>query len=91
MKKLDAYLKLKEGSVNQFLTHANIIIEKSNLEQECHEYRLFQEVGKPNCFVFCEKYTNQESIDYHLSTEHFKTFVSEITELLVEEPKIEIY
>ncbi len=86
-----AQLSVKEDCRQQFMEAAKIMVEKSNAEKGCLFYRLLNEVAKPNEFVFFEKYINQEAIDFHNSSEHFKSFVELIAELLSSEPKIDVY
>ena len=92
MKKvINARIKVKPDAVEQFLTYANVIVLASNLEQGCLVYNLYQEVGKPSSFIFYEEYKNQDAIDFHNSTNHFKTFISQITEILDGNPEIEVF
>ena len=92
MKKvINARITVKPDAVEQFLSYANVIVLASNLEQGCLVYNLYQEVGKPYSFIFYEEYVNQEAIDFHNSTNHFKTFIGQITSILNGCPVIEVF
>lgn len=92
MKKvITARITVKPEAVEQFLTYANVIVLASNLEQGCLVYNLYQEVGKPSSFIFYEEYVHQEAIDFHNNTNHFKTFIAQITEILDGSPVIEVF
>jgi quinol monooxygenase YgiN len=92
MKKIiNARIIVKPEAIEQFISFAEIIIEASNLEQGCLVYNLYQEVGKPSSFIFYEEYVNQDAIDFHNATNHFKTFISQITEILDGSPVIEVF
>lgn len=92
MKKvINARIKVKADAVGQFLTYAQVIVLASNLEQGCLVYNLYQEVGDPSSFIFYEEYENQEAIDFHNATNHFKTFIGQITEILDGTPVIEVF
>jgi len=92
MKKvINARITVKSDAIEQFLTYANVIVLASNLEQGCLVYNLYQEVGKPSSFIFYEEYVNQEAIDFHNNTNHFKTFIAQITEILDGSPVIEVF
>ena len=92
MKKvINARITVKPEAVEQFLSYANVIVLASNLEQGCLIYNLYQEVGKPSSFIFYEEYVNQDAIDFHNSTNHFKTFIAQITEILDGSPVIEVF
>ena len=92
MKKvINARITVYPEAVEQFLSYANVIVLASNLEQGCLIYNLYQEVGKPSSFIFYEEYVNQDAIDFHNSTNHFKTFIAQITEILDGSPVIEVF
>ena len=92
MKKvINARISVKPEATEQFIAFAGTIIEQSNLEPGCLVYKLYQEVGNPSGFIFYEVYENQEAIDFHNSTSHFKTFIGQISELLSESPEIVVY
>ena len=92
MKKvINARISVKPEAVEQFLSYAQVIVLASNLEQGCLVYNLYQEVGIPSSFIFYEEYANQEAVDFHNSTNHFKTFIGQITDILAGSPIIEVY
>ena len=92
MKKvINARITVKPDAVEQFLSYASVIVLASNLEQGCLVYNLYQEVGNPAGFIFYEEYENQDAVDFHNSTNHFKTFIGQITNILDEAPLIEIF
>lgn len=92
MKKvINARITVKPEAVEQFLSYAAVIVLASNLEQGCLVYNLYQEVGKPSSFIFYEEYVNQDAIDFHNATNHFITFIAQITEILDGSPVIEVF
>ena len=92
MKKvINARITVKPDAIDQFLSYAAVIVLASNLEKGCLIYNLYQEVGNPSSFIFYEEYENQEAVDFHNATNHFKTFIGQITELLAGSPLIEVF
>ena len=92
MKKvITARITVQPDAAEQFLSYAGVIVAASNLEEGCLVYKLYREVGKPSSFIFYEEYVSQEAIDFHNSTSHFKTFISQITPILAESPVIEVF
>ncbi len=92
MKKIiNARITVNPEAIDQFLSYAQVIVLASNLEQGCLVYNLYQEVGIPSSFIFYEEYENQEAVDFHNSTNHFKTFIGQITEILEGSPVIEVF
>jgi len=92
MKKvINARMAVKAEEVEQFLTVSKAVVEASNLEKGCLIYNLYRELGCPTSFIFYEEYENQEALDVHNSSLHFKTFFSQITDLLSEKPQVDVY
>ena len=76
MKKvINARIVVKPEAIEQFLALAKTMVEKSNSEQGCLIYKLYQEVGNPHSFIFYEVYENQDVVNIHNSSIHFKTFI----------------
>ena len=92
MKKIiNARINLKPEAIDKFLALAKSMIEKSNLEQGCLIYRLYQEVGDPQGFIFYEVYENQDAVDIHNSSAHFKTFIEQVSELAADKPQVDVF
>jgi quinol monooxygenase YgiN len=92
MKKvINARINVKPDAIEKFISLAKVIIEASNKESGCMVYKLYQETGNPGSFIFYEEYENQDAVDYHNSTDHFRTFIGQITNLLAEAPLIEVF
>jgi quinol monooxygenase YgiN len=92
MKKvINARITVKPEAIEQFLSYANLIVLASNLEKGCLVYNLYQEVGNQAGFIFYEEYVDQDAVDFHNSTNHFKTFIGQITNILAEAPLIEVF
>ena len=90
-KVINARINVKPEAIQDFISFANVIIEQSNLETGCLVYKLYQEIGNPASFIFYEVYKNQEAVEFHNSTHHFKTFIGQISEILSESPQIIVY
>jgi quinol monooxygenase YgiN len=90
-KVINARITVNPEAVEQFLNYARVIVLASNLEEGCLVYTLYQEVGEPSSFIFYEEYVNQEAVDFHNATSHFKTFIGQITGLLQGSPLIEVF
>lgn len=86
-----ARLSVQKQNIEQFLEKAKIMVQKSNAEKGCLTYRLFQEIDASAEFIFYETYINQEAVDIHNTSEHFKEFLSFASSILTKEPSIEIF
>jgi len=92
MKKvINARIVVKPEAIEHFLALAKTMVEKSNLEQGCSIYKLFQEVGNPQSFIFYEVYENQDAVDIHNSSPYFKTFIEQMSELASDKPQVDVF
>ena len=92
MKKvITARITVQPDAAGQFLSYAGVIVAATQQEPGCLVYKLYQEVGSPSSFIFYEEYTDQEAIDFHNSTSHFKTFIGQISPILAGSPVIEVF
>jgi len=82
---------IQDTKVEEFLKFSDIMIQKSNEENGCLTYRLFQDSNIKNEFFFYEKYENEAAVEHHNSSEHFKNFINSVMPLLTKEPTIEMY
>jgi quinol monooxygenase YgiN len=57
------------------------IVAASRKEPGCREYRLHCDEKEPGLFVFIEEWADQEILDKHNNSEHFKRIVPQIGEL----------
>jgi quinol monooxygenase YgiN len=92
MKKvINARIVVKPEAIENFLALAKTMVEKSNSEQGCSIYKLYQEVGNPISFIFYEEYENQDAMNIHNSSPYFKTFIEQISELTTDNPQVDIF
>ena len=54
------------------------IIEATQKEHGCIEYRLFVTDDEPGLYVFIEEWESMEDLQNHFATEHFKRIVPQI-------------
>lgn len=51
------------------------LIEKTRKESGCISYHLHHDLKSPGHFVFIEKWKNEEAIQLHVESSHFKELV----------------
>jgi len=85
-----AKLTVKPDRCVEFIAAARGMIEKSNLEAGCTFYQLYRDPYDSTRFVFVEEYKNQIAVDNHFSTEYFKSFGSEIADLVAGPAEIKV-
>ena len=92
MKKvINARIMVKPEEIEKFLALAKTMVENSNSEQGCMIYRLYQEVGNSQSFIFYEVYENQDAVNIHNASEHFKTFIEQVSELASDKPRVDVF
>lgn len=54
------------------------LVAKTKLEEDCIEYNLFVDQEDAGHFIFIEEWPNQEALDNHCRSEHFRRLVPAI-------------
>jgi quinol monooxygenase YgiN len=85
-----AKLSVKPDKTKDFIAAAREIIEKSNKEEGCTFYQLYQDPYDPAKFVFVEEYRNQAAVDVHFAADYFTGFGAKIGDLVAGPAEIKI-
>lgn len=83
------HASVKETKVEDFLKLSKNMINKSLSESGCITYKLARDLNTKNEFFFYEKYKNENALEHHNLSEHFKNFINSVMPLLSKEPSIE--
>ena len=81
---------IKPGSEADFIATAQSIIEKSNSEEGCLFYQLYQDPYASTNFIFVERYKNQAAVDFHFGTTYFKEFGGLIGDMVSQPADIKV-
>ena len=84
MIKIVARMLVKEGMVEQFKKTAEELVKKSQAEEGCIFYSLNVSVNNPRLLAFVENWKDQDAINIHNNTEHFKTILPQLTAMCEE-------
>jgi quinol monooxygenase YgiN len=82
---------VKPEAIEKFISLAKTMVENSNSEKGCLIYKLYQEVGNPQSFIFYEVYENQNAVDIHNSSPYFKTFIEKMSELASDKSQVDVF
>lgn len=74
----------KKDSVESVKNEMLKLIVPTRKEDGCIEYNLHQDNDDPAVFVFYETWESLACLENHMSTDHFKSFVSAIGSLVEE-------
>jgi quinol monooxygenase YgiN len=69
----------KKGSEEAVKAELLKVIEPTRLEEGCIGYFLHQDLADPAQFIFYENWINDEYLDRHMDTEHFRHLVNAIS------------
>ena len=64
------------------------LVEQSNREEGMLEYRAAIDVEDENTIRFFEQYDDEDALEAHNQTEHFRAFEEKLPELLAGEPEV---
>jgi Uncharacterized conserved protein len=86
-----AKITAKPGEKNKIVSKAQNLIQSTRLESGCISYNLYNETENNNTLLMLEKWENQDVLNLHMQTEHFKAFNTAIGNILAKEVDIAIY
>ncbi|MCX7008651.1 MAG: putative quinol monooxygenase [Kiritimatiellaeota bacterium] len=90
-KLIGARLQVKAEKVDEFIAAAKPCIAASRAEPGCISYTLLQDPSDKTAFLFFEEWKNQQAIDEHFGTPHFKAFGAQLKDFLNGKPVITVY
>lgn len=90
---IHAYLKIKASEIGLFLEKAKDLVAGSQAEEGNITYKLVQEVEDSSSFIVVEEWQDEQAVEYHNQTEHFKAFGAFLTEqdILLEPPVVKSF
>jgi quinol monooxygenase YgiN len=86
MSKINVVAKLvaKKAAVTAVNTELLKLIAPTRKENGCIEYRLHQDNQDPAVFLFYETWEDAGSLEKHINTDHYKTYVKAVGEMIEE-------
>lgn len=72
--KIVAFITVKPGEEDTFIAAARICVAASRAEPGVLHYDLWRETEGERRFVFNELYTDDDAIEAHMASDHFKAF-----------------
>ncbi|AUW63283.1 MULTISPECIES: putative quinol monooxygenase [Staphylococcus] len=87
---INAKLKIKEDVRSDYLDLMNKLVQSSRQEPGNTFYSHYEDVAERNTFVVVENYKDQEAVQAHNHSDHFKAFSENIGKYVAEEPVIDV-
>jgi quinol monooxygenase YgiN len=70
---------------------AQDLVKHSRQEEGCLSYSVFADQVSENALLFYEEWADQEAIERHSATSHFKAFMDNIPALIAGQPILQIH
>jgi len=86
-----AKTKVREDKKQEFLKITEELIQKSQKEEGCISYNLYEDIADPYTLTFIESWKDMESIDLHNKTEHFMKILPKLADLIEGEIEVKMY
>ena len=81
MIRLNVFVKVSSANRAEAIAAAKELTECSLKENGCVAYDTFESSTRPDVFMICETWENQEVLDIHQKASHFVRCVGKIQEL----------
>lgn len=82
MIRLNVFILIEETSLRQqVIEAATELVELSLHDQGVIDYEAFQSLTATDHFFICETWKDQQSLDRHMATDHFRRLVARLQEL----------
>lgn len=75
MLRLNCFFKANEGRYTEALEAAIALTARSLEHKGCIAYDVFESATRPDIFMICETWENQEVLDLHAATPEFAEYV----------------
>ncbi len=82
---------VKEDQISEFRSLAKPLVQESQKEEGCISYDLYEEVSNPCVLTFIEEWKNEQSIELHRASNHFKTICPQFEHLLEQPAEVNLY
>lgn len=73
-KTIVARMTVQAGKEKEFITAAQPLINGTRAEEGNLSYNLYQSIENPASFIFYEEYQNEQAMESHAASSHFKAF-----------------
>ena len=91
MVKIVAKFNVQSNKKEIFLKYAAELIKSSRKEDGCLSYILHQDINHRNNYTFMEVWKDQEALDLHNQSDHFRAFCVKIKECQAGPADIALY
>jgi quinol monooxygenase YgiN len=80
----------KENKIEKVLELAKVLVETTVKEDGCIKYEMYQDEKNPSILIMIEEWETIEALNNHMSSEHFKQIVPQMSECMNQKPELNI-
>ncbi|WHY68081.1 putative quinol monooxygenase [Neobacillus sp. SuZ13] len=88
---IHAKLKVNASYREIFLEEARLVTKPSQAESGNISYQYYENPEEANSFIFVEKWKDEEAIQLHEETPHFKRFINAVEPIVAEPIHAELF
>ncbi len=88
---VSAKIIAKNGDRDKIISKAQDVIKYTRQEPGCISHDLYASTEDENVLIMFEKWKNQDELNSHMQTEHFKAFGKSIEEFVAEDLEVDVY
>lgn len=81
----------KEGKLKEAENFLKELVEKTNLEEGCIEYKANKKNNTTDEIIIIEKWESKKHLDAHMQTKHFTEILPKISEMCDKEIEVATY
>jgi quinol monooxygenase YgiN len=89
--KIIVRIKARPDKVNELLSVLSSLVEPTRKEAGCLRYELLQHNEDPTDLTLVEEWQNENALESHMATKHFKDALTKLPSLVAAEPDIRKY
>ncbi len=87
---INSKLKVNEENRDEYLELMRKLVESSSQEPGNTLYHHYEDVKERNTFVVVENYKDEEAVQEHNHSDHFRAFSENVGKYISEEPVIDV-
>lgn len=81
MLRLNVFIEVDKANVNKFVELTKELVAKSQKEDGCIAYDIFQSLTREDVYIICETWKDEATLKAHTETAHYKTILPAIENL----------
>jgi quinol monooxygenase YgiN len=86
-----ARVSVKPDERHRWLDLAAAVAAPSRVEEGCERYAIYEDIERPNDFVFVEQWRSLDALRDHFRTSHFTEFFEALGDVVAAQPEAHVH